>query len=552
MFGRRRKLYNTHLSCQPPYDGNPLTDLTDNQSILRACASLLQGSSLNQQERALLSDVLPLEEKRLKPVTESIRAGQDPLGEAFILANRPRERRATGEVYTPCELVESMVAEAAAIGNPTRVVDTGCGSGRFSIACAAAFPSAAIVAIDSSPFATLICKANLHVLGLEERVQVLTENFLTATLPQKGSEGRTLWIGNPPYVRHHLLSKESKAWYVKTARELELPASGLAGLHAHFLLSIGARAQDHDFGVFVTSAEWLDVDYGKTIRKLLTDRLGLRSIALKDRSRQTFQGTDTTSVVASFDIEQMSRGTAMSVSVESPQGTRRSVPMKKFRPDERWSPLLENRPTKNVPTGYVQLGDIARVHRGIVTGANKFWVRSSSDKTCSEFSIPVVSHAREIVTEKSELQASNLNRLIALPQNFDSLDNRSVIDVERFLSEGRKLGIDKGYVARSRKCWWSIPIGEGASILMTYMARRPPVFVANPRKIRSLNVVHGIYPSESLSEHALRELVDYLNSSVALEDGRVYCGGLTKFEPREAERLWIPSPTMLEEGSWRS
>ena len=87
---------------------------------------------------------------------------------------------------------------------------------------------------------------------------------------------------------------------------------------------------------------------------------------------------------------------------------------------------------------------------------------------------------------------------------------------------------------------------------MTYMARRAPVFIANPERIRSLNVVHGIYPLVELSDFAVSGLVAYLNSSVARSEGRTYSGGLTKFEPREVENLWVPSPAMLEEGSWRS
>jgi adenine-specific DNA-methyltransferase len=33
---------------------------------------------------------------------------------------------------------------------------------------------------------------------------------------------------------------------------------------------------------------------------------------------------------------------------------------------------------------------------------------------------------------------------------------------------------------------------------------------------------------------------------VRLDEGRTYAGGLTKFEPREMERLLVPDPSALE------
>ncbi len=76
--------------------------------------------------------------------------------------------------------------------------------------------------------------------------------------------------------------------------------------------------------------------------------------------------------------------------------------------------------------------------------------------------------------------------------------------------------------------------------MMTYMARRPPVFVVNRVGLPMLNVVHGIYPKADMPQDALAELTDYLNDNVDVGDGRTYCGGLTKFEPREAEAILVP------------
>src|SRR3546814_10278304 len=53
-----------------------------------------------------------------------------------------------------------------------------------------------------------------------------------------------------------------------------LPICKLAGLHIHFYVRTLELARTGDYGVFITSSEWLDVNYGATLRNLLTQRLG--------------------------------------------------------------------------------------------------------------------------------------------------------------------------------------------------------------------------------------------------------------------------------------
>ena len=51
------------------------------------------------------------------------------------------------------------------------------------------------------------------------------------------------------------------------------------------------------------------------------------------------------------------------------------------------------------------------------------------------------------------------------------------------------------------------------------------------------------------SERVLTALVRHLNTTTSVCDGRTYAGGLTKFEPREMERLLIPDVKVLEQGA---
>ncbi len=140
---------------------------------------------------------------------------------------------------------------------------------------------------------------------------------------------------------------------------------------------------------------------------------------------------------------------------------------------------------------------------------------------------------------------SKLKQVIDLPADLGcfTLQERRAID--RFLEEARQQGADRNYIATHRKAWWSVGLRRPAPILATYMARRPPAFVLNKVAARHINIAHGIYPREPMSEVALAALVGFLCRSTHQSDGRTYAGGLTKFEPREMERILVPRPEML-------
>ena len=99
-------------------------------------------------------------------------------------------------------------------------------------------------------------------------------------------------------------------------------------------------------------------------------------------------------------------------------------------------------------------------------------------------------------------------------------------------------------MASHRPAWWSVGLRAPAPILATYMARRPPAFVRNLAEARHINVAHGLYPRQPLSSAVLDAIADYLRVSISTASGRTYAGGLTKFEPREMERLLIPDVTI--------
>jgi SAM-dependent methyltransferase len=477
---------------------------------------------------------------------DTIRAGRDPLGERLIAARPQPERRRLGQVFTPDAITEPMVRWALD-QSPARVVDAGCGSGRFALEVARR-SDAEIVAIDADPLATLLTRAGLAALGRTADATVVNADYTQTAIPEH--TGRTAFIGNPPYVRHHDLAPDAKAWARLAAGRFGTRLSGLAGLHAYFFLATALHGRPGDIGCFVTSSEWLDVNYGGAVRHLLLDGLGGRSIDIIDPSALPFGATATTAAVTCFEIGAQPGSLRMRMVEDaadlSPLDAGRPVARAALTAAPRWTPLV--RPTPVMPEGYVELGEICRVHRGQVTGANTTWVLPSDGRTPipERYLFPSVTGARELIDAGERLESTDgLHRVIDLPADLDALDAGEREEVEAFLEAARAAGVADGYIARNRRAWWSVGLRAPAPILATYMARRPPVFVRNVAGARHINIAHGIYPREPLPDRALDRLAEALRATVNLGMGRTYAGGLVKFEPREMERIPVPSRERL-------
>lgn len=511
---------------------------------LGATAGELSGAETSLVRESAAAGAAP-DEHIVEKYRAAILSGEDPLGDLLYELRAAAERRGTGTVYTPPAIVQPMV-QWTLDESVERVVDAGCGSGRYAAAIARRNPGMRIVAIDLDPLATLMTRAVLNVVKASNAV-VLQADFTRIRLDH--FEGKTAFIGNPPYLRHHQIPQESKAWAQKAAIVLGYRISGLAGLHAYFYLATAHLAKKGDVGCYVTSAEWLDVNYGSIIRNLLTDTLGGTEIHVIEPTAAPFEGTATTAAVVQFRVGEKPAAIGFravpTLAELAPLATTGSpVALDRLVEAPRWSVFTKTR--NAVPEGYIELGELVRVHRGTVTGANATWVARTEVDLPDEVLYRSVTKARELFAAGHSLNSSeHLRFVIDIPTDLDVFDAADRKRINRFLRAAKQASVHEGYVAKNRRAWWAVGLKTAAPVLATYMARRPPAFVMNKAEARHINIAHGLYPRQQLTEAQLVSLTGALRSSVVLAQGRTYAGGLTKFEPREMERLPIPDLATL-------
>ncbi len=502
-------------------------------------------ANLTAPERQLIDKTVREPDSRiLERLRSEILTGGDPLGDAFCKVRSPEARRGAGATYTPSAIVDNMTEWAARKHvQPARVVDPGAGSGRFLAAAATKFPLSELVGVEIDPMAALLLRANAAVLGFAHRLEVELRDYRRLRLPS--IQGTTLFIGNPPYVRHHDIPERWKAWFSDAADAMGAKASKLAGLHVHFFVKTLGLAKRGDYGTFITSAEWLDVNYGAVLRRLLADGLGGTELHVLDPSVMPFADAATTGAITCFAVGRRRKTIRMravhSLDELNGLGGGRAVPWSTVNASNRWTPIVRDLPKP--PPGFMELGELFRVHRGQVTGANGVWVAGErAERLPKQYLLPTVTKARELLDAGEALRDDTLlRRVIDLPPDLDEIAPEYRDAVFQFLNWAKANRAHESYIARHRRPWWAVRLRHPAPILCTYMARRPPAFVRNNCGARHINISHGLYPLEPVPEHRIRALVAWLRENVGVEGGRCYAGGLVKFEPRELERTAIPS-----------
>jgi release factor glutamine methyltransferase len=216
--------------------------------------------------RLLLADALGVEpgEIVLNPDRE-IGSAMEALGPALAraLSGEPltriagrrsfygRDFRVTPDVLDPRPetelLVEEMLKRLAGQRSP-RLLDLGTGSGAILLTLLAEIPQATGVAVDVSPAALAVARANAEALGVANRVAFHEEDLFAGVIGLFDAI-----LSNPPYIPSaELAGLEPAVRDFDPALALD---GGLDGLDFYRRIAAGARA-------FLAPGGWLGVEVG--------------------------------------------------------------------------------------------------------------------------------------------------------------------------------------------------------------------------------------------------------------------------------------------------
>jgi predicted helicase len=259
----------------------------------------------------------------------------------------PGERHKYGQYYTRPQVVD-LINSFCIHSADAKVMDPACGGGTFLVRAyvrkkclSQSRPHRQLLSelfgIDVSPYATHLTTINLATRELVEEEnypQVATNDFFNITtgkrflqLPDRkqmaaarsAGLGKTQQrdivippldavVGNPPYVRQEGIPsskseksetkrKSTKEFYSEVVRrETGFTPSGRSDLHIYFWPHASTFLKEDGWFGFLTSSQWLDVEYGFRLQEWILRNFAIAAI-IESRDEPWFVGARIATVV---------------------------------------------------------------------------------------------------------------------------------------------------------------------------------------------------------------------------------------------------------------
>jgi hypothetical protein len=353
-----------------------------------------------------------------------------------------------------------------------------------------------------------------------------------------------------------------------------LKLNGLAGLYCYFLLISHDWLADGSLAGWLIPSEFMDVNYGQQVKQYLLRQVTLLRIHRFNPDDVQFGDALVSSAVVWFRKEKPPANHKVEFSyggtLAQPDAFG-SIPVKRLQQVPKWTGLPAGLDDISSNLGTVdnqlklRLSDLFNIRRGLVTGANKFFILTSQQilhyKLPLEFLIPILPSPRYV--QENEIEADTagnpcLDRqlfLLAcnLPENEVKTRYPSLWE---YLQIGVRQGIHERYLCRHRSPWYTQENRPASPLLCTYMGRKssgsPFRFILNHSKATAPNVYLMLYPKPVLTRatenepnllKAVWQGLNEISAELLIGEGRVYGGGLHKIEPNELANA--PADTIL-------
>ena len=481
------------------------------------------------------------------------------------------ERNRLGQFATPSRLAVDMLSYARTLlGQHTEVrfLDPALGTGAFYSALLDVFPKSDIestVGYEIDSHYGMAATELWEATGLDVRL----EDF-TLARPPETSEKSNLLICNPPYVRHHhIASTDKQRLQARTRAACGVRMNGLAGLYCYFLGMSHAWLADRGIAGWLIPSEFMDVNYGVSVKRYLLDSVTLLHIHRFDPHEVQFGDALVSSAVVWFRKEKPPRNHTVRFtyggSLQHPTLDRR-VSVNSLRRDPKWTryPMKGQYDEIHAPV----LADFFKIQRGLATGNNSYFILSSEEITRRKLPMqafrPILPSPRYIADD--EIAADDEGNPV-LERRLFVLDCRlEEAEIEQryptlwaYLAEGKAQGIAERYLCRHRTPWYMQENRPPALFVCTYLGRhttaraKPFRFILNHSQATAANVYLMLYPKRSLDaairqdttlKRRLWKVLNDIRPQTMLDEGRVYGGGLYKLEPKELGN--IPATAIAE------
>ncbi len=378
-------------------------------------------------------------------------------------------------------------------------------------------------------------------------------------------------ICNPPYFKFH--DYDNKTIIKEIERRLKIKLNGFTNLYTLFLFKSISQLTPTGRFAYIIPSEFLNSDYGKLVKASLIKSKVLRHIIVFNFEENVFDDALTTACIllCSNDsnygkvkfsniskLDQLDSIQNYISAYPSNANTELTYSWNELNPEIKWRKYYQIQNGiryKNL----IPFSNVAKVVRGIATGANDYFTFSKSkaiQKGISEkYLLPCICKANDV--KGNFFTKENFQNLIDADRQaylLNAIGAKSK-NVLKYIELGEITGIDKKYLTACRTPWYSLENRPPSPIWVSVFNRSGLRFIRNEANISNLTTFHCVYPVQSnlFDNINIDLLFAYLLTDVAREifedNRREYGNGLQKFEPNDLNKAMMLDLNILDQHS---
>jgi tRNA1(Val) A37 N6-methylase TrmN6 len=457
-------------------------------------------------------------------------------------------KRLFGMYYTPQLLADSL-SHMAVDNSSQTVLDPAVGEGALLKAAMKALQTMGAVGAESQLYGIDVSEVVRAQIAakLSEKVaakQIIIKDFMETTPPDFDRKF-SIVIGNPPFVKYHLLTQSQRQSTRKAIAATNEALSGRASLWAYFVVhSIGFLEEGGTLAMILPRALTF-TQYGTQVVNIV--HRDFASIDILEVKGQPFSEAEEQVVLLIAKGKGKGPGSIRKGRIESPTKYRRGkrqISIQQFGSNKTsWQMgTLSSISGKN---WIKPLGNWYSVRIGTVTGCNSFFLMNKTlaeEHKLQDFCLkPVVSTAKSlhmldyVLSDFSDRWDSNHASKILILNAWDSISK----EISEYIRHGQEQGVHERYKCRVRDPWYVLRDVEIPDAFFHYCASSFPHMVLNSAEVMCTNAVHRLtLNNEFRGENGIQRLLAVSSASVISQIateicGRTYGGGVLKLEPSE-------------------
>lgn len=368
------------------------------------------------------------------------------------------------------------------------------------------------------------------------KVNLSNEDYFSSSWNQKYDA----IVCNPPYLKFH--DYDNTTYINDVNYHLKTKLNGFTNLYTLFLLKSVYQLKDGGRLAYIIPSEFLNSDYGVEVKRYLIKSNTLQHIIVIDFTECAFNEILTTACI--LLCEKGNNATVKFSLAKDINELNQSLdtyieyPTKKLNANEKWKSYYEEGNSKKY-TNLIPFSTIAKVSRGIATGANNYFTFNLTkindyniSKDCFRKCICHSSDVQSLIfTEEDWDNLSQKDKFVYL---FNGCINTHEQQVLNYIKEGEQKGINKKYLTANRNPWYALENRAPSPIWVSVFNRTGLKFVRNYADAYNLTTFHCVYNISSIDTDILfAYLITNVAKEIFLDNSRQYANGLVKFEPND-------------------